>query len=276
MSATNRVIRLDKKGGGVAEVVLANGDRLNVMSPAFFDQWAEAFAAVEADPEIRAVLVRAEGRMFTAGLDLKSAASNLLAPGPAGGSPALANLALYRHVRELQAKLGAPAACSRPVVAAVHGLCIGGGIDLITSCDIRLCEAAAQFAVQETKIAIVADLGTLQRLARITGEGAARRMALTGARIDAERALRWGLVSEVYPDPAALLEAARAMAAEIAVNSPVVVQGVKAVMNHAMDHTVEEGLEFVAQWNAAYLKTNDLGEAVKAWFEKRPPKFEGR
>jgi enoyl-CoA hydratase len=268
------VIRLERRAY-VAEIILNNPERLNAMGPNFFTEIRQAFETVDADPDIRVAILWAEGRLFTAGLDLK--ASLLSAPPQAddNASPGLRNEQLYRQIRALQDCFTAVEQCRKPVIAAVHNHCIGGGVDLTTACDIRLCTADATFSIHETKVAIVADLGTLQRLTNIVGKGFAREMAYTGKRIAAERALQFGLVNEVYADKDALLEAARAMAAEIAANSPLIVQGVKQVLQFSEEHSLPDGLEYVAQWNAARLQTHDLREAMQAFQEKRPPVFQG-
>lgn len=272
----NSVLRLEKRNH-VAEVILNNPDRLNAMAPRFFHELRDVFQTIEQDMDVHAVLVWAEGRHFTAGLDLKEAAGTL---GSAqtesdGSSPARKNFDLYRTIRDWQDCTGAPEHCRVPVIAAVHGHCIGGGVDLTTACDIRLCTADATFSIHETKIAIVADLGTLQRITAIVGAGVAREMAYTGKKLPADRALRCGLVNEVYPDKDALLEGARAMAAEIAANSPLAVQGTKAILQFSEEHSVKEGLDYVAQWNASFLHSKDLVEAVTAFMEKRQPEFRG-
>ncbi len=153
--------------------------------------------------------------------------------------------------------------------------CIGGGMDLITACDMRLASADATFSVRETKIAIVADLGTLQRLPAIIPQGHVAELAFTGKDIAAERARQIGLVNDVYPDAEALLEAAHALAREIAANSPLAVQGAKAVLRAGEGRIIEEALDYVALWNASFLHSNDLTEAVTAFMEKRTPVFKG-
>jgi enoyl-CoA hydratase len=158
----------------------------------------------------------------------------------------------------------------------VQGACIGGGVDLITACDIRLCSADATFSVRETRIAMVADVGTLQRLPRIVGRGHAADLALTGRDIGADRAREIGLVNDVLSDADALHAAATETAALIAANSPLAVQGTKHVLRACEDRTVDEGLDYVAVWNAAFLVSDDLTEAMTAFFEKRPPTFTGR
>lgn len=270
-------IRIDRRGH-VAEVVLNRPDKLNAMTTKFFHEIKAVFEQIDLDPDVRAVVVWAEGRMFTAGLDLKEAATGVLggtAGNGSGRSLAARNYQLYRTIRDLQDCFTAIARCRKPVIAATHDKCIGGGVDLITACDIRLCSANASFSIYETKIAIVADVGTLQRITPIVGKGMAREMALTGRFIKADRALACGLVNEVHSDHDTLLAAARAMAEEIAANSPMAVQGVKAVLNFSDEHSIEEGLEYVAQWNSSFIQSNDVNEAVAAFIEKRPPVFKG-
>ncbi len=270
------VLRLETSGP-VAEVILDRPDKLNAMAPVFFDEIRAAFEQVDADDVIRVAILRAEGRHFTAGLDLMAAADGVLKPDPANAdSPVTANTNLYRLIRDWQGSISAAERCHKPVIAAVHGHCIGGGVDLTTACDVRLCTADATFSIQETKLAIVADIGTLQRITAIVGKGMAREMAFTGKRVDADRALRCGLVNDVYPDQESLLAAAREMAAEIAANSPLAVQGAKQVLQYSEQHTIDEGLEYVARWNSSFLHSRDLVEAMTAFLEKRQPEFVGR
>ncbi|HSH58053.1 MAG TPA: enoyl-CoA hydratase-related protein, partial [Acidimicrobiales bacterium] len=155
------------------------------------------------------------------------------------------------------------------------GWCIGAGVDLITACDIRLASADARFSVRETRLAMVADVGTLQRLPRIVGPGHAAELALTAKDITADRALAVGLVNEVFEDHDAVVAAARELAAEIATLSPLAVQGTKAILRHAQDHSVAESLDYVALWNTAFAGSNDVQEAMAAFLEKRPPNFTG-
>jgi enoyl-CoA hydratase len=274
--STYTVIRLEKNGP-IAEVILDRPDKLNAMQPVFFQEIRSAFEEIDADDSIRAAVLWAEGRIFTAGLDLIAAAEGMIQPGGgSASSPVSGNMKLYRGIREYQDSISAPEKCRKPVIAAVHGHCIGGGVDLATACDIRLCTEDATFSIHETKIAIVADVGTLQRITALVGKGMAREMAYTGKRIDAERALHCGLVNAVYPDKDAVLEGARAMAQEIAANSPLAVQGTKQVLQYSEEHSIEEGLEYVAQWNSSFLHSQDLAEAMQAFMEKRDPVFNGQ
>lgn len=273
-TSTYTILRLDRKGH-VAEVVLDNPGKMNAMAPGFFQEIRRAFEEIDADPDIHVAILWAEGKHFTAGLDLKAAAGNVTGSGSAPKSEALKNQELYRLIRDWQDCFSGPEKCAKPVIAAVHGHCIGGGVDLTTACDIRLCSQEATFSIHETKIAIVADVGTLQRITGVVGKGFAREMAYTGKRITADRALRAGLVNEVYPDKDALLAGAREMAAEIAANSPLAVQGTKRVLQYSEEHSLEDGLEYVAQWNSSFLRSNDLVEAMQAFVQKRTPEFKG-
>lgn len=278
MSEEYTVIRVDRTGK-VAEVVLNNPDRLNAMAPVFFKEIRRAFEELDRDPGVHAIVLWAEGRLFTAGLDLQAAAANILSPNggeDGSSSEATKNYDLYRSIKDLQQTISAAEKCRKPVIAAVHGHCIGGGVDLTTACDIRVCTQDATFAIHETKIAIVADVGTLQRITGIVGKGVAREMAYTGMRLGADRALQCGLVNQVFETKEEMLEGAREMALEIAANSTLAVQGTKAVLQYSEEHTIEEGLDYVAQWNASFLHSQDLQEAVQAFMEKRSPEFKGR
>jgi enoyl-CoA hydratase len=182
---------------------------------------------------------------------------------------------LFDKVNAMRAGFDAIEASRLPFVAAVHGACIGGGLDLIAACDVRLAASSARFSLRETRIAIVADMGSLQRLGRVIGAGHLRELAYTGKDIDAARALRIGLVNDVHESDVAVLAAARALADEIARNSPLAVRGTKEVLRVTEKHGVEAGLQFVAAWNAAHLASADLLEAFSAFTEKRPASFRG-
>jgi enoyl-CoA hydratase len=265
----------------VATLWLDSPERRNAMGPDFWADLPLLMDELSDDDNVRAVVIAARGPHFTVGLDLKTMGGSISGgsgsgSGSGGGSSrAAASARFYKDVHRLQRSVTAVANCPKPVIAAIHGYCIGGGVDLITACDIRLCSADAQFSVRETKIAIVADVGTLQRLPRVIGKGHVAELAYTGKDISASRAREIGLVNDVLPDPDSLWKAAQEMAAEIAANSPLAVQGTKQVLKACEDRTVEEGLDYVAVWNAAFLQSNDLIEAMTAFLEKRPPNFSG-
>ncbi len=266
------VITLDVRDH-VATLTLDNPERRNAMGPKFWEDLPRAIGAVEDDPAARCVVIVANGPHFTVGLDLKSMAGGGRVDGE---SQAQARLRSYHDIKRLQCSITAVADCRLPVIAAVHGYCIGGGIDLIAACDIRLAAADAVFSVRETKVAITADVGTLQRLPKVLTAGHVAELVYTGKDIDAARAREIGLVNDVHADRSALVEAAHAMAAEIAANSPLSVQGSKAVLRASDEMSVEQGLDYVAVWNAAFLPSDDLTEAMVAFMQKRTPTFEGR
>src|SRR6202042_723911 len=199
-----------------------------------------------------------------------------LGPLVAGAQMAADRQRLLDLIVDLQRSFNRLAGCRKPAIAAIAGWCIGGGLDLAAACDVRLASKDARFSLREVKVAMVADLGSLQRLPAIIGQGATRELAFTGKNIDAERALRIGLVSDVFASEDELLAAARAMTREIAEGSAVVVQGIKQVMNACADLSVADGLRHVALWNAGFLQSADLGEALAAFAERRAPKFQGK
>jgi enoyl-CoA hydratase len=273
------VLRIEHdEAEAVATLWLDRAEARNAMGVDLWRDLPRAMAVLSADTTVRVVVVAAEGPHFSVGLDLKAMGS-MLTGGDSGGAPAsmAARARSGRaEVLRLQDAITAVARCPKPVIAAVHGYCIGGGVDLIAACDIRLASLDAVFSVREAKVAIVADLGSLQRLPAIINAGHLAELAFTGKDISAERAKEIGLVNDVAADVEGVHKAARALAAEIAANSPIAVQGTKAVLAANEGRTVAEGLDYVATWNAGMLASDDLVEAMTAFMEKRPAKFTGR
>ena len=254
----------------IADVALLD----TAMGPAFFDELPRVFRQLDADPEVRVIVLSSEGANFSYGLDLKSMAPTF-SPLLAGALGAKDRAAFLLKIRELQESITAVADCRTPIISAIAGWCIGGGVDLIAATDIRLAAADAKFSVREAKVAMVADLGSLQRLVGIVGDGHLRELALTGADIDSARAEHIGLVNSVHPDAAALKAAAQRLAEAIAGNPPLVLQGVKDVLDAERAPRVAAGLRYVAAWNAAFLPSQDLGEAMTAFAERRAPEYRG-
>ncbi len=276
------VLRIEAGEEGVATLWLDRAGARNAMGVDLWRDLPRAMAVLSGDNDVRAVVVAAQGPHFSVGLDLKAMGSMLTGGGGDngggnGGSSMAARARSGRtEVLRLQDAISAVARCPKPVLAAVHGYCIGGGVDLIAACDIRLASADAVFSVREAKMAIVADLGSLQRLPAIISAGHLAELAYTGKDISAERAKEIGLVNELAADAEGVHKAAQALALEIAANSPIAVQGTKAVLAANEGRTVAEGLDYVATWNAGMLASDDLTEAVTAFMEKRAPKFTGR
>jgi enoyl-CoA hydratase len=268
-----------ERSGAVATLWLDRPEARNAMGEDLWRDLPDAMEVLGSDPEVRAIVVAAKGPHFSVGLDLKAMGAMLSGIGAApgqGSSGAAKALRARGDILRLQAAITAVAACPKPVIAAVHGYCIGGGVDLIAACDIRLASADAVFSVREAKVAIVADLGSLQRLPSIIGAGHVAELAFTGKDISAARAREIGLVNDMAADAKGVLEDALALALEIAANSPLAVQGTKAILASNEGRTVAEGLDYVATWNAGMLGSDDLIEAMKAFMERRAPTFTGR
>lgn len=261
--------------GHISEVVLKGPGKGNALGPDFWNEAPGVFDELDRRVETRVVLLRGAGPQFCYGLDLMAMAGELA---PLMGEPQMAKgrTDFLDLVHRMQGSPNGIAKCRKPVIAAVQGRCIGGGLDLVAAADIRVCSADASFSLREVKVAMVADMGSLQRLPFIIGEGATRQLALTGEDIDAARALSMGLVTEVCPDQTALLARARALATSIAENPPLVVQGVKRVMNQRVAAAQAAALDYVGVWNAAFLQSMDLTEAISAFAEKRSPTFTGQ
>jgi enoyl-CoA hydratase len=269
-----RSVRLERHGPA-AELVLCHPRKGNAMGPAFWTELPAAVAAADADPGVRVLLLRADGDNFCFGLDLMGNAPEL-GPLITGPTQVVERTALLRLIERWQQAVDSLARARKPVVAAVQGWCIGGGLDVVSACDVRVCASDARFSLRETRMAMVADIGSLQRLPGIIGHAATAELAFTGGDITSARAVELGLVSRVFEDGAALLAGARALAAEIAANPPLVVQGVKQVLNVGRRREVQAGLDYVALWNAAFVQSDDLVEALTAFAEKRDPVCTGR
>jgi enoyl-CoA hydratase len=268
-----------ERDGAVALLWLDRPEKLNALHRPLWSAIPAAVEQLDADPTVRAIVLAGRGKAFCAGIDLLDHAPALAGGGAISGggeSPVGKRRALYDDVRRYQRTASCFADTNKPVIAAVHGACIGAGIDLITACDIRVASTDAKFSVRETKIAMVADVGTLQRLPRVIGDGPARELIFTGRDIDATRALAIGLLNDVLPDPDALHAHARRLAHEIAANSPLAVQGAKQVLGFACRREVDAALDYVALWNSAFLHSEDLTEAMTAFMQRRPPNFRGQ
>jgi enoyl-CoA hydratase len=255
---------------GVATVTLNRPRQRNAMNPAFWREIRQAFDDIGADPAVRAAVITSTGPHFTAGLDLLSFAGVLA---PSGGDEGRRREALRRLILDLQASFSAIERCRVPVLAAVQGGCIGGGVDMVTACDMRYCTEDAYFVIKEIDIGMAADVGTLQRLPYLIPSGLMRELAYTGRDLAAAEAKNAGLVNAVFADHETMNAAVHNIAREIAAKSPLAVAGAKEMINYARDHTVADGLNYVATWNAGMLISEDMAEAMAALKAKRQPIF---
>jgi enoyl-CoA hydratase len=255
----------------IATVRLNRPDKMNAMNLAMWHDIRRAFDYIDALPEARVAVLEGEGRAFTSGIDLQMMMG--LSGQIQDDCDGRMRESLRRVILDLQDTLTSLERCRKPVLAAVHGACVGGGIDLITCADMRYCSADAWFSIKEIDIGMTADVGTLQRLPKLVGEGMVRELAYTGRKFDAAEARDIRLVNRVFASPDALRGGVRAIAAEIAAKAPLAVRGVKEMITYARDHSVADGLNYNATWNAAMLMSADLQEAMMAGMAKRPPAF---
>jgi len=265
-----------ERSAHVGTLWLDRPEKRNAMGAGFWDGLPRAVDALMEDGETRAIVLAARGKSFSVGLDL-AFLNGANEGGIAGNlSGATANLKQLETTQRFQRAISAVAEAPVPVICAVHGFCLGGGLDISTACDVRLASRDAVFGVRETRIGIVADVGTLQRLPTIVTAGHMAELVYTGKDIDATRAEKIGLVNDVYEDAEATYQAAFDMATEIAANAPLAVRGTKFILAQGEDLTTEQSLLLNGIWTMiTTLNSKDLQEAMKAFVAKRPPAFKG-
>ncbi len=239
----------------VARIELNRPDKANAMNRQMWQDILAAFRRVDEMTEARVAVISGRGKYFTSGIDLDMLAG--LRQQMQDDCDGRSSERLRRTILDLQDTLSSIERCRKPVIAEIHGACIGGGIDLITCCDMRYAAADAYFSVKEIDVGMTADVGTLQRLPKLVPDGIVRELAYTGRRFDADEAKAIGLVNNVT----------------IAAKSPLSIRGIKEMILYSRDHSVADGLNYVATWNAAMLMSEDLAEAMIAAKEKRAPKF---
>ncbi|MCF8080802.1 MAG: crotonase/enoyl-CoA hydratase family protein [Desulfobacterales bacterium] len=264
-----------EKQDHVGWVFLNRPEKNNAMGPAAWKEAPGVFDALDRDPEIRAVVLAGEGPCFCAGIDLGA----MIAAIPEFTEErqwGAVKRKIAAKIAELQEAINAVERCKKPVLAAIHGHCIGAGLDLAAACDIRICSADARFCLKEAGVGFVADVGVLQRLPLIVGQGITRELAFTARAVDAKRAFEILLVSRTYPARNELMDGAGEMARQITQNAPLAVQASKEVLNFGVARQVHDGLAYVAAVSAGLIPTEDLMEALAAFSERRRPKFKGR
>lgn len=260
-----------RQDGAIATVTLSRADKANAMQLPMWLGLREAFEAIDTESGVRVAILAGAGRHFCSGIDVSMLAG--IADQVDDDCDGRKREKLRRVILDLQDTLSSLERCRKPVIAAIHGACIGGGIDLICAADIRLAAANATFSIKEIDMGMTADVGTLQRLPKLVAPGLVREWAYTGRTFDAAEALRAGFVNAVHADHAALMAAAQHMAAHIAAKSPLALRGIKEQLNYARDHSVADGLNHIATWNAAMLMSSDLNEAVMASMQNKVPVF---
>ena len=257
---------------GVLTLTLLGPGKGNAMGPDFWTELPQAIDEITAMDDVRVVIVRGSGNHFSYGLDLPQMMPKLGAM-VGGNQMADRRRELMDMIRQMQSGFQKMHESPKPFIAAIHGWCIGGGLNMISAADIRLCSAEAKFSLREAKLAITPDIGGLQWLPHIVGEGITREMAFTAADYDSAFALRTGLVNHVLDTPEALFAKANEMAQQIADNASLAVQGAKSVLNYGLDKSIEAGLQYVAVWNSSQLQSPDFSEAMQATSERRQAAF---
>lgn len=255
----------------VARIELNRPEKANAMELAMWHEIRAAMLWLDVTPEARVGIISGAGKHFTSGIDLAMLAG--VKDSIAGDCEARSREKLRRLLLDLQETLTSIERCRKPVIAEIHGACVGGGIDLITACDLRYCSKDAYFAVKEIDVGMTADVGTLQRLPKIIGEGLARELAYTGRKVDGEEAQGMRLANRCFATREELAAGVAEIAAAIAAKSPLAMRGCKEMITYVRDHSVADGLNYIATWNAAMLLSDDLEEAMTAAKEKRPPVF---
>ena len=274
MDFSSEVVSIEKNGG-VGTIWLDRPDKYNALNEAFWLAIPMALSALEADEDIRVVLVAGRGKHFCVGIDLMQSGMSSHQR-PAGESEAIANLRQLEGTTRFQDAMSSLAKCPLPVIAVIHGHCLGAGIDMITACDIRIASADSNFSVRETRIGLVADVGTLQRLPKVLNAGHVAELAYSAKDIDAARAEKIGLVNDVYDTAEAAYDAGMALANQIAANPPMAVRGTKFMLQQSETLTTEQSLLVNGMFTMmTSLRSNDLQESMLAFAEKRAPKYTG-
>jgi enoyl-CoA hydratase/carnithine racemase len=256
---------------GVATVCLNRPSKGNAMNTPMWREIRQAFEWLDQTAEARVAVLQGEGRHFCTGIDLQMMMDLVQQIQSTCDGRTREELRLI--ILDMQGTLTSLERCRKPVLAAIHGACVGGGVDLICCTDMRYASADAEFCVKEIDIGMVADVGTLQRMPKLIGEGMVRELAYTGRIFGAAEAANMRLVNRVFDSRESLYAGVQEIAAIIAAKSPLSMRGTKEMISYARDHSVTDGLNYVATWNAAMLMSTDLKEAVAAQLQKRKAVF---
>jgi enoyl-CoA hydratase/carnithine racemase len=258
----------------IAHIILNRPEKRNSMIPAFWNELPEIIRDIDENSRARVIVISSTGPHFTSGLDVSSfVKTESDDPTEKRASRIRAGSDFYAAVKSMQDSFTALEECRIPVIAAIQGGCIGGGVDLITACDMRYATDDAFITIFETNIGMTADVGTFPRITKLIADGIARELAYTGRRMPANEAKDSGLVNKVFTNQEEMIEAVMAIASNIASKAPLAIAGCKRLMNYSRDHTVADSLDYIAIWNASMLQREEIFEAMQANAEKRSGNF---
>ena len=258
----------------ITHIVLNRPEKRNNMNAAFWDELPAIIRDIDENARARVIVISSTGPHFCGGLDVSMFASGAVTDESTDVARRRQKGANFLNtVSIMQDSFSALEACRLPVLAAIQGGCIGGGVDLVTACDMRYATRDAFVTIYETKIGMTADVGTFPRIVKLIPEGLVREMAYTGRRVSAEEARDMGLVNRVYDTHENMLAGVMEIAREIAANAPLAVHGCKRAITYARDHSTQEGLEWIGMWNASMLQNDEIMEAMTARHESRPAEF---
>jgi len=261
----------------IAHVQLKRPDELNTMVPEFWRELPEIIRDIDVNAKARVIVISSTGKHFSAGMDL-SVFTGGQSVGTAAAAPkeerGRVRANLRQSVLDIQESFSVLDHARVPVLIALQGGCVGGAVDMASACDCRYATEDAFFVIQEINIGMTADVGTFPRLCHLLPQGYLRELAYSGRRLPARRALELGLVNEIFPIQEAMLAYVMNVAKDIAEKSPLAVHGSKVMINYARDHTIADGLDYIATWQAGmYNPESDMRESFVAKQEKRAPQF---
>ncbi len=255
----------------IAHICLKRGDELNTMTPEFWRELPEIIGTIDANATARVIVLSAQGRHFSAGMDLAAFAGLASDEGEEVGR---VQARLMRSIQKLQRSFTCLEQSRIPVVVAIQGACIGAGLDMVCACDMRYCTRDAFFTIHEINLGMTADVGTFPRLTKLLPDGPLRELAYTGRKLEAGKAGHFGFVNEVFENHEEMMEAVMQTAREIAAKSPLAIWGSKEMITYARDHTTADSLRHVATWQAGMLQEEDVREGLSAQIEKRQAEFD--
>ncbi|XP_061172954.1 delta(3,5)-Delta(2,4)-dienoyl-CoA isomerase, mitochondrial-like [Saccostrea echinata] len=271
MDYTFETLKVTRPKDFVVQVEMNRPKKLNAMNRAFWRECRECFQRLSTDEDCRVVLVSGSGKAFTAGLDLTDMAEDFMSSDLEVGRKAFK---LRNLIRDYQETFTVIEKCPKPVIAAIHNACVGGGVDMTSACDIRYCTSDAWFQIKEVDVGLTADVGTLQRFPKIVGnDSLVRELCYTARKFYSDEAKQIGYVSRIFPDKEAMIEGSLEMASMIASKSPIAVQGTKVSLVFSRDHGVQEGLNHVGLWNQGMLQSEDVMKSAMAAIEKKQATF---